>query len=128
MTKAASLFVLAALIGCQGDESISAYAAETYQLMQINGAPFAASATLTLATPGEISGQAPCNSYGASQSAPYPWLDIGAVRSTRRACPDLDAEARYLTMLPGMTIAEAVGGTLILTNETGDEMVFQAIP
>lgn len=122
---------VAALTACeQADETVTAYAPHdgVYALVSLNGADFAAKATIDLRTAGNISGQAPCNSYNASQSAPYPWITLGPIAATRRACPDLADESRYLEALAAMTQVEASGDTLILSNDDGTELVFQASP
>lgn len=127
-TAFAMLLTCVGLTACNADETVSAYAANLYQLQSIDGAPFAARATLDLSTPGRVTGQAPCNRYFADQSAPYPWFALGPIGATRMACPDLPAETTYLNSLSDMTFAEAQGQILILSNEAGREMVFQALP
>lgn len=113
---------------CQADESISAYLDGTaeFRLNSIDGTPFEADATIDLSKSGKISGKAPCNSYFANQTAPYPWLQAGPIGATRMACPDLDAEIAYFAALREMTHAEVLGDTLILSNADGREMLFQA--
>lgn len=126
--KSALLLAVLALQGCQRDETISGYAQDHYRLTHLDGAPFAARATLDLSTPGRIGGQAPCNRYFADQAAPYPWFVAGPIGATRRACPDLSSETAYLAALADMDFAETLGTTLILSNSAGREMVFQALP
>lgn len=75
---------------------------------------------------GQISGQAPCNSFSASQSAPYPWLDIGPILSTKRACPDLNFEVDTLQLLARMTLVEVSGDTLILSNDAEESLLFMS--
>lgn len=122
------VLILFALAACAVDETISAYAGGPYQLVAIDGAPFTANASLDVGTPGRISGAAPCNTYHAVQTAPYPWFALGPVAASRRACPDLAAEAAYFKNLATMEFAESLGDTLILSNSAGREMVFQALP
>ena len=119
-----------ALLGCATDETVTAYAdgQTEFVLRTLNGTPFAATATINIAEPGRVSGTAPCNTYSASQSAPYPWFEIGPIAVTRRACPDLAAETAFLGALAAMTLAEVTGNTLILSNTEQGEMVFQASP
>ena len=45
---------------------------------------------------------------------------------TRRACPELAEETRFFQTLEDMTLAEVQGPVLILSNEDGTEMVFEA--
>lgn len=123
-----ALLALALMSACQGDESVSAYAPyDRYALVEVDGLPFSAGATLNLATTGRVSGTAPCNTWAADQTAPYPWFETGPIAATRMACPDLEAEAAFFAALETMTLAEAVGATLILSNTDGREMVFQAL-
>ena len=75
---------------------------------------------------GEITGNAPCNRYFGKQTAPYPWFSAKNIGATRRACPELDLEAAYLTALSEMTLSEVAGDTLILSNDLGREMVFKS--
>ena len=113
---------------CQGDETISAYSPEgvTWNLASIDGVAFDSNATITFPKEGEIAGKAPCNSYFGKQSAPYPWFGLKDIGATRMACPDLEQENLFFAALNEMTISEVVGTTMILTNETGGEMVFEA--
>lgn len=116
-----------AMAGC-GDESLSGYggADHIWVLQQLDGEVFDASATLVLAKGGDVSGQAPCNSYRGRQSAPYPWFQIDTLAATRSVCPALMAEVTYLQALQEMREAEVAGEVLILRNSEGREMVFGA--
>ncbi len=120
--------VLFALPACQTDETISGYAdrAVIYRLEQVNGRSFAARATIAFPEPGTVSGQAPCNRYSASQTVPYPWISIGPIATARVACPDLAQESLFFEALKAASLAEVQGGTLILSNDAGLQMVFRA--
>ncbi|KIC35006.1 META domain-containing protein [Leisingera sp. ANG-M7] len=113
---------------CTGDETLSAYGAAgtEWQLQSIDGSAFAAKAILTFPEPGKIAGQAPCNRFLGSQTAPYPWFETGPLAVTRMACPELEAEDAFLKALQKMTLAEVSGDVLILSNEAGREMLFKA--
>lgn len=120
------LWPLFVLLAACGDETVTAYADNhSYQLMSINGDPFDAMATLDISLAGKVSGSGPCNRYDASQSAPYPWFDLGPIASTKRACDELSEEVRFFGYLETMTLVEVAGRILILSNENKDEMVFQ---
>lgn len=121
--------LLLALAACT-DETISGYADPdaVYRLTEIDGAPYKANATISFPKAGTARGEAPCNAWFASQSAPYPWLELGPIAATRRACPDLDAEQAYFEALAAVTLAEVQGPVLILSNDAGREMVFRATP
>jgi len=127
MRLALVLAALSALGYCK-DETVSGHGGEgmTWVLRSLDGAPFTARATLAFPEEGEIAGAAPCNRYAGEQTVPYPWFSAERIVSTRRACPDLDAETRYLRALEQMTLAEIAGDTLILSNDAGREMVFRA--
>jgi heat shock protein HslJ len=123
--------MIAALWGltdCRGDETVTAYGAgeATWQLVEIDGLPFAARATLSFADEGRLAGQAPCNKYFGEQSAPYPWFTAENIVATRMACSDLTAETAYFAALEEMTLSEVSGEALILSNDAGREMVFEA--
>lgn len=125
-----SLFALSglALGGCSPDESISKFAdgEAAYHLVSLDGVPFAGRATISFPEPGRVTGQAPCNSYFALQTVPYPWFGLEGIGATRMACPDLDLEAQFFAALEDMTLSEVTGDTLILSNPAGREMVFEA--
>ena len=119
---------LLALFQCEGDETVTAYGAgdQVWALHEIDGQTFAAPATLRLQAGGQITGDAPCNSYSGTLTAPYPWFEIGDLSATRTACPDLEAEGFYFAALMAMTQSEVSGDVLILRNDDGHEMVFKA--
>ena len=116
------------LVAACADETISGYAdpTATYRLVELNGARFPANATISFPEPGQARGQAPCNTWFATQSAPYPWIDLGPIAATKRACADLNAEQAFFEALSQASLAEVSGTFLILTQEDGQEMVFQA--
>ena len=125
---AAPLFPALLLAGCIGDETATAYGAadKTWMLEELGGASFSARATLVFPEPGKIAGEAPCNSYSASMTVPYPWFEAGPLATTRRLCPQISAEETYLQALSDMTLIEALGDTLILSNDTETTMIFKA--
>jgi len=97
-----------------------------FNLVSIDGAPFGAEATIDLSEAGRIQGQAPCNQYFADQKTVYPWFEAGPIGATRMACDKLNEETAFFSALSEMTLSEALGDTLILSNPDGSEMVFQA--
>ncbi len=113
--------------GC-ADETISGYAdpEAIYQLVEIDGEAFPASATIAFPEPGRAKGNGPCNAWSAAQTSPYPWIELGPIAATRRACPDLEAENLFFERLAKASLAEVTGPVLILTDEDGRELVFQA--
>lgn len=119
---------LGALAGCWADETLTGYGAKgrVWTLQSIDGTPFGARAEIEFPDEGRIAGRGPCNSFTAAQSHPYPWFATGPIVATRMVCPDLEREAAFFTALSAMTLAEVVGDTLILSTDTGREMVFRA--
>lgn len=128
MRSLISLLTFLALAACWQDESVSRFAdpAAEYHLIEMDGAPFVPRATIGFPKEGEVVGQAPCNRYFAAQTAPYPWFVLDGIGATRMACPDLEAESAFFAALEDMSLAEVVGTTLILSNEAGRKMVFEA--
>ncbi|MBD3676906.1 MAG: META domain-containing protein [Rhodobacteraceae bacterium] len=124
------LLPLLLLAACAGDETISGYAdpAARYRLLEMDGNPAGPAVTIAFPEEGKITGAGPCNSYGARQTVPYPWISVEDLFSTERACPDLAFEARYLDRLRGVSLAEASDNTLILSDEDGPVLVYQRLP
>ena len=110
------------------DETLSGFAdgGQTYALQEIDGMPFPAQATLTFPDAGRIAGSAPCTSYAGALTAPYPWFETGPIAATKRACPDLAQETLFFTTLSEMQLAEVSGNVLILSNDAGRQMLFEA--
>ena len=74
---------------------------------------------LTIAADGSISGQGPCNSYSASQTAVPPAFQLGPMVSSRAACPaHKGLEGRYLQALQGATGITYDGGVLKISGPT----------
>ena len=125
------LLFLIALLGlnmCGTDETLAGYGAadRVWRLVELDGDPYDATATLRFPEPGRIAGEAPCNRYSGVMTTPYPWFDAAQVISTRRACPEMAAEQAFLSALAAMGEAEVSGDRLLLRNAAGREMVFRA--
>lgn len=116
------------LLTACADETSSGYATPgaSYYLREINGAAFAATATITFPEKGAIGGQGPCNTWFADQPAPYPWFTPGPITSTKIACPDLDQEQVFFTTLSTMNLIEFSGPVLLLSDGEGGKMLFEA--
>ncbi len=129
MNKVITLMVAVSLLSaCNPDETSSGYAdlSQEYQLTQMNGEAFTGRATISFPEQGRVAGQAPCNSYFATQSEVYPSFGLSDIGATRMACPDLALESEFLAALDTMTSAEVADGTLTLSNTDGGQMVFEA--
>ena len=126
MIRLSLLASFLSFLGCT-DETVSGYAdpAATYRLVEIDGESFEPRATITFPEEGRISGEAPCNSWSANQSVPYPWFEVGPIAATKRACDDLQAERLFFATLSEMTLVEVQGPVLILSDDDGREMVFE---
>lgn len=124
------ILTLALLSGmsCQADETVRAYGAgeASWRLIELDGKPFTANATLSFPEEGRIGGRGPCNGFSGTMTLPYPWFKTGPLLSTRRACPELRQEQLYFTALGAMSQIEVLGDVMILRNEAGREMVFNA--
>jgi len=125
-----ALLIPLTLSACKYDETISGYidADATWTLVELDGEPFMARATIAFPSKGKVTGQGPCNTYGSTQTVPLPWFKLGPIMSTRMACPDLTAEQIFFETLGIMTLAETLNDTMILSNEDGREMVFTSAP
>lgn len=129
MIKVIALLSAALLMtACNPDETISGYAdpSSDYHLTEMNGVAFTGRATISFPELGRVAGQAPCNRYFGEQTEFYPWFGLIGIGSTRMACPDMALEGEFFATLEAMTLAEVAGGTLILSNTEGAEMVFVA--
>lgn len=126
MRSLALLLAPLALVACTGNQGVSAFAPpdSIWRLAELDGAVFPARATIRFPAPGRVAGQAPCNSYTASQTAPYPWVEITGITATEMACDQLAAEQRFFDALGKAAIAEVAGDTMILSSGAGLEMVF----
>ena len=123
----AALTFVALIDACTPDETVSGYAlgAEPYLLTEFNGAAPDFEASLAFPEPGKVAGEGPCNLFNATQAAPYPWIEIRQIASTRRGCPDLEAEGEYFRLLEAMQFAEVSGPLLLLSNDAGETLEFR---
>jgi heat shock protein HslJ len=112
----------------QTDETVRAYGAadREWQLVEMNGTTPTAKVTLLFHEAGQLSGQAPCNSYSAAMTVPYPWFIVDAIAATRRMCPDHGVEIAYFNALSRATLSEVFGDTLILSDDERVLLVFKA--
>jgi len=99
-----------------------------WQLIEIDGKPFPANVLLEFPGIGSLTGEAPCKRFHAEIWSACPWFQPGRIAATRRACPDLAAEAQFFAALQAMTLAEADDKFLILTGENPNAMVFSRVP
>lgn len=95
-----------------------------YVLAEIGGAPAGARVVLEIPAQGAWRGEGPCNRFGFAQGAAFPAFHAGAIRGTKRACPDLATENAVLGALQGMTGAKYDGAGLRLTDGDGQSLLF----
>lgn len=98
-----------------------------WQLLAIDGRRVDASVTasLRLDAEGQVTGKAPCNSYGAQNAAMLPAFRLGGIRATRMACDKLAEEQVFFDALALMQSMELDGDSnLILTGPDGRSMEF----
>ena len=128
--KTLAFITALALTACQKDETISGQtsATDTWHLTQLNGDPISTRITLTFPEEGRIAGQAPCNTYFASQTAPLPWFEVKAIAATKRACPDLKLETIYFQTLEKMTLIERTGDALLLSTDGPETLKYRLNP
>ena len=127
-TIPALLTALALAAGPAFAEPASPYddPAVTWVAVELATAPVAPRITLVFGKPGQLGGQAPCNVYGAEQTADWPAFHTEALFSTKMACPDLGTEAGYFDALTRATQATlADDGTLVLSFDAGPLIRFR---
>ena len=95
-----------------------------YRLVSINSAAFPARATISFATPGLVSGNAPCNSYSGPLTAALPQFATSGIMSTEMGCDALADEGVYFAALATMTRADISAAQIVLSNPIGGSMVF----
>ena len=81
--------------------------------------PAGASYTLSFAD-GRLSLRADCNSCGGSYTLSGDMVTLGPnLACTRAACPTMEFEATYLSVLSGESAAALSGSVLVLTSPRG---------
>ena len=116
------------LTGCATDETVAAYggAGQVWRVVELDGTPFSAQATLTFPERGVIAGMAPCNRYTAQMDTPYPWFEAGPVSATKLHCPAHQSETIFFAALSAMTLVEVLGDTLILSTPEGRSIILKS--
>ena len=99
-----------------------------WQLTVLNGASFPAPATLWFDDSGNAAGQAPCNSFTATNGATLPGLALTNINSTEMACDALADEVRFFDTLAGMKTATLQDpDRLLLQGSDGRTMMFERL-
>lgn len=100
-----------------------------WQLLAIDGTLVAASVTasMQIAADGQITGNAPCNSFGAQNMGQLPAFSLGPIRATRMACDNLADEQAFFDALAVMETLQPDGDrNLVLTGPDDRSMEFVA--
>jgi heat shock protein HslJ len=98
-----------------------------WQLLAIDGTLVDASVTASLRidADGQITGKAPCNSYGAQNMDLLPAFKLGPIRATKMACDNLLEEQAFFDALALMdTLGPDGDRNLVLTGPNGRSMEF----
>lgn len=122
------LALILAFTVLQPDETLRRYGAadHTWHLETLNGTPFGAEASLTFPSRNVITGKGPCNIFRTTNITPYPWIEVGPIAATRRACPDLSAEQAFFAALEAARTVVIKDGVMTLSDEDRPLMVFKA--
>ncbi|MCX7558657.1 META domain-containing protein [Sulfitobacter sp. F26204] len=112
----------------QPDETLRRYggADHEWHLVTLDGRRLDATTTLMFPERNQITGQAPCNRYTATNTTPYPWIDIGPIAATRMACPDLADETAYFAALEAVNVVVIEDNLMTMSDEEGPRLVFKS--
>ena len=100
----------------------------SWKVVELDGAPFPATAVATLTEDGRITGQAPCNAYTADYEGHWPDISFKPVSRTRMACPELAAETAFFAAMEKVTHAEMLTDALLLTGPETSLRLVRATP
>lgn len=98
-----------------------------WQLLAINGQRVATevTATLRIGADGQVTGQAPCNSFGGQTTGTLPEFQLGGIRATKMACDQLAAETAFFAALDQMRAATLMtADNLVMTGPDGQSLEF----
>ena len=101
-------------------------AGHEWHLITLQDAPFDARATIRFPRRNIVEGEGPCNRFRSTNTTPYPWIELGPIAATRRACPDLAAEGAFFEALEAASVVVIDGDTMTLSDEEQPLMVFKA--
>ena len=101
-----------------------------WHLVQLRGQDIAFSSdkfTLKFAEDGSLAGIGACNRFTAPYSVTEKrGIEIGTIASTRRLCPDIEAEQTLFKELDDATFYEIDGPMLLLLNDGEIRAIFQS--
>lgn len=123
MTQTKSLIAIA-VMALLPTGALAQTAQPQFQVVELDGQPFAAKAMIGLPVDGRIEGQGPCNRFFAEVTDGGAGLTIGPVGATKMACPDLRAEAAlFQTLAEIVRIEPQADGTVIFFDDKGPRIV-----
>ena len=115
------------LVGCQKDETIAGQTTPdtVWTLVELNGSATQAEFTIQFDKDGKTFGQADCNRYTTTQTAPLPWISFGPIAGTKALCPNADEETAFLNALGQVETVEVAGDTMLMSGSEA-ELVFKS--
>lgn len=103
-----------------------AFGPEIYTLVSVLGQQTPYSAQISFEA-GRVAGLGPCNSFFADLTYSDAAFALGPIGSTRKACPDLAAEAEFFNLLGQVTHADRREGQITLMRGT-KELLYFVVP
>ncbi|HEU0310146.1 MAG TPA: META domain-containing protein [Sphingomicrobium sp.] len=97
-----------------------------WRILSINGTPVPASNFYLNFMPDRVSAKFGCNSMGAGYTQSGNLLTVGAIMSTRMACPDMNFENQGATILMSPLTISGLGERISLSNARGTIELVQA--
>jgi heat shock protein HslJ len=105
------------------EEAADTFPASIWKVTSLAGAAPLTEHPITFAVDaeGQINGNASCNRFGGACQFGPGTIEVGPLRTTRRACePDImEQERKFLTLLGSATSWSITGGTLVLSSPEG---------
>lgn len=126
MISRATLCAALLACACQAHSDAAGFGGPgmVWQLSALDDDPVTFTAELTFPQPGRVSGRAPCNRFSGDLRAAFPDFRVDRIVSTKRACPELRAERRFIAALGAADRATRDGDRLILSSESGPRLTF----
>jgi heat shock protein HslJ len=118
------LLTCTAALAMENDQPTTALPGSAWQVTTFAGQSPLADHPITFEfdTEGNIAGDASCNRFGGSCAIDGDKIEVGPLRSTRRACePEvMQQEQKFLALLGAITAWSLDGDELILTSPDGE--------
>ncbi|MEO0343788.1 MAG: META domain-containing protein [Pseudomonadota bacterium] len=117
MRGLAVLVALVALAACGKDETIAGRTTPqtVWTLVEMDEDAISATFTIQFDVEGASFGQADCNRFNTTQTAPYPWIEFGPIAATKALCANSDIEQRFFAALGNAETVEIAGDTLLIS-------------